>query len=324
MPLRTFFSNQPTSLLFRRRVLLSFSHPTPIRTSHYSNEARPRPTRVLITGGSRGIGFAIAAAFVKADNFSIQLISRNATLLHEAITALQGFHKAKTPTCTQASLDALIQGTQADVSNPSTWDNSFTSKKWLVPDILINSAGISHSSLLMAMKTRSALSNGDGDVERIINTNLMGTIYACRAASKAMLRGKKKDPSPKHSPCIINISSLLATHGGRGTSVYSASKAGVLGIYHGPNHIIQVLKASNRSHASTCCRIRTKRHQSQRHSTWLHRDINDEWFVVHSSILLLYSYMQTLYPSSLAAQFQHRHSRLKYEVRIEANIHVLP
>lgn len=56
-----------------------------------------------------------------------------------------------------------------------------------------------------------------------------------------MLRAKTRDPSPMQTPCIINISSLLATHGGRGSSVYSASKAGILGMsisfsptkYHG-------------------------------------------------------------------------------------------
>ncbi|KAF2431055.1 NAD(P)-binding protein, partial [Tothia fuscella] len=96
-------------------------------------------------------------------------------------------------------------------------------------DVLINAAGISHSSLLTSMSTKSPTGE-EGQIEAIINTNLLGTIYSCRAISKIMLRNKIKNPSPIHSPCIINISSLLGVQGGRGSSVYAASKAGVLGL----------------------------------------------------------------------------------------------
>ncbi|OBT65584.1 hypothetical protein VE03_05577 [Pseudogymnoascus sp. 23342-1-I1] len=67
-------------------------------------------------------------------------------------------------------------------------------------DVLVNAAGITHYSLLV--RTPAAR------VDEVIDTNLRGTILGC---------------------CIINISSLLGVKGGRGSSVYAASKAGVLG-----------------------------------------------------------------------------------------------
>lgn len=42
---------------------------------------------------------------------------------------------------------------------------------------------------------------------------------------------KTTDRGPSHVGCIVNISSLLATHAGRGASVYSASKAGIVGMF---------------------------------------------------------------------------------------------
>lgn len=110
---------------------------------------------------------------------------------------------------------------------------------WQIPDILVNSAGVTHSSLLMAMKEDS--------VHHIIDVNLKGTIFACQAVSKAVIRSKrgKYDTKMKNKLCIINISSLLATHGGRGSSVYSASKAGILGKFfqysHGSGRIFSTI-----------------------------------------------------------------------------------
>lgn len=82
----------------------------------------------------------------------------------------------------------------------------------------------------MAMKEES--------VHDIIDVNLKGSIFACQAVSKAMIRSKrrKSEAEMKKNLCIINISSLLATHGGRGSSVYSASKAGILGKFFQRSH----------------------------------------------------------------------------------------
>lgn len=62
----------------------------------------------------------------------------------------------------------------------------------------------------------------DEDARAIIDTNLHSAILGCRYAAKSMMRNKR-------GGCIINVSSLLARKGVEGTSVYAASKAGLLG-----------------------------------------------------------------------------------------------
>lgn len=81
--------------------------------------------------------------------------------------------------------------------------------------ILVNAAGITHSSLL--------ITTSQSHIESIIQTNLMGTLWASQIIGKYMVRHKI-------GGVIVNIASLLATHGGAGSAAYSASKAGVVGL----------------------------------------------------------------------------------------------
>jgi len=92
------------------------------------------------------------------------------------------------------------------------------------PDILVNAAGVTHSSLL-AITTPDCIGN-------VIDTNLMGTIWACRyiGGSKRGMLSRARMKNRPYNSSIINISSLLAVQGGRGSAAYAASKAGVLGI----------------------------------------------------------------------------------------------
>jgi NAD(P)-dependent dehydrogenase (short-subunit alcohol dehydrogenase family) len=115
------------------------------------------------------------------------------------------------------------------------------------PTVLVNAAGITESVPF----TKQQVEGIDG----ILKTNLMGTMLACHTVLPMMIRegikarkaGQGEDKqestekgisskpaveqrSPFPSPVIINVSSLLATHGGKGTAAYSASKAGVLGL----------------------------------------------------------------------------------------------
>jgi len=85
-------------------------------------------------------------------------------------------------------------------------------------DILVNAAGIAQASLL-ATTTRDL-------IDRVVQTNLLGTIWGCQTVAKAMIRQRRRPDDPG---CIINVSSLLAVKGGRGSTAYAASKAGVLG-----------------------------------------------------------------------------------------------
>jgi len=86
-------------------------------------------------------------------------------------------------------------------------------------DILVNAAGVAHASLLVT--------TSPDVVENVLGTNLRGTIWGCQAVAKTMLLQKRE---ANDTGCIINVSSLLAVKGGRGSMVYAASKAGVLGL----------------------------------------------------------------------------------------------
>ncbi|KAG0359521.1 hypothetical protein BGZ54_009923 [Gamsiella multidivaricata] len=80
-------------------------------------------------------------------------------------------------------------------------------------DYLIMSAGIARDSLLIAHNAE--------DMENVIQTNLMGTIWINKAIAKGMMRRKKG--------AIINISSIVGVQGNIGQTVYSATKAGIIG-----------------------------------------------------------------------------------------------
>jgi NAD(P)-dependent dehydrogenase (short-subunit alcohol dehydrogenase family) len=237
-------------------------------------ENKQRLTHVLITGGSQGIGLAIAHSFAKAQSYKVTILGRDVSRLKTACEDLHQYVPSN-----ERNIDAIA----ADITQPSIWTNKTIStvKNDTDPfksgiDILINAAGITHSSLLSAMSV-GGQENEHGEVENIMNTNLMGTIYACRAVSKIMIRNKSRNPSPVHSPCIINISSLLGIMGGRGASVYAASKAGVLGelvmIHFRRSEASDTFQRLN---TSTGCRTWAIRNKSKRNRTGLRRNSHDK------------------------------------------------
>lgn len=80
--------------------------------------------------------------------------------------------------------------------------------------MLVNCAGVTQKSLLSRMS--------EYDARFVVDTNLHSAITGSRFAVKSMIKYKTRG-------CIINVSSLLATKGTSGASVYAASKAGLLG-----------------------------------------------------------------------------------------------
>lgn len=98
-----------------------------------------------------------------------------------------------------------------DVGDAGFWESIRKEKNI---DILVNAAGITHYSPLFV--TSPAL------LDEVLRTNLMGTMMGCRAVGKGMLQRK--------GGCIINVASLLGSKGGKGSSAYAASKAGVVGL----------------------------------------------------------------------------------------------
>ena len=80
-------------------------------------------------------------------------------------------------------------------------------------DILVNNAGLTRDGLLMRMS--------DEDWRTVIETNLSGTFYTCRAAARGMMK--------KRAGSIVNLTSVVGVHGNAGQTNYAASKAGIIG-----------------------------------------------------------------------------------------------
>ncbi len=147
----------------------------------------------LVTGGSRGIGRAIALELGRA-GADVVLSYRAGRDEAEAVAAEIGG-----------------RAIEADVSDPG-------SAKALVDeagelDILVNNAGLTRDGVLARMS--------DDDWHQVIETNLSSVFYTCRAASRPMMK--------RRSGAIVNISSIVGLRGNWGQTNYAASKAGIIG-----------------------------------------------------------------------------------------------
>ena len=209
--------------VYNSRHPVHFSHHA-FRMSHFnaSSEASDSsPRLVMITGGSKGIGLAIAEAFINRGD-RVHLIARNSKRLSQIV---QAWNEHET--------GSKHEFTAGDISDPKIWE-TLKHQGSAHPDVLINAAGISQDKILLRQSA--------DDIEKVIQTNLTGTIWACRHISARMLQArtgrgqhghlivKSNDGKIPRTHCIVNISSLLALQGGRGASVYAASKAGILGL----------------------------------------------------------------------------------------------
>ncbi|MFN2233178.1 MAG: 3-oxoacyl-[acyl-carrier-protein] reductase [Anaerolineales bacterium] len=169
-----------------------------------SNNYQPFSGRVaIITGGSRGIGRAIAELFA----------SRGADLV---IADYQFDLAKKTASEISEQSGQKVIAVEVDVSN---FEMAQEMAKKVVDefgkiDILVNNAGITRDDLLMRMK--------ESDWDDVININLKGA-WNC---SKAVLRPMMK----KRYGRIVNISSVSGQAGQAGQTNYSASKAGLIGL----------------------------------------------------------------------------------------------
>ncbi len=157
----------------------------------------------VITGGSRGIGRAIAEKLAE-QGASIALCATNADRAAEAAAKLAEQYGVKT------------LGLKADVASPADCE-AFAEKviaELGVPDILVNNAGITRDTLTMRMS--------ESDWDAVLDTNLKGAFLVTKAFSKAMLK--------KRSGRIVNISSVVGQTGNAGQPNYSAARGGLIAL----------------------------------------------------------------------------------------------
>ena len=157
---------------------------------------------VLVTGGSRGIGRAIALKYA-ANGYNVVI---NYVSSKTDVAELEKEFNTK-------GIESLIL--KADVSNINEVENLVKSAidKFGRIDVLVNNAGITRDGLLMRMK--------EEDFDSVIKINLKGTFLVTKAVTPYMM--KKRDGK------IVNLASVVGVTGNAGQCNYSASKAGIIG-----------------------------------------------------------------------------------------------
>src|SRR5690625_749001 len=156
----------------------------------------------LVTGGSRGIGKAIALKFAQLGANVAITYSRSKEAADEVVRELE----TKGVKATSYQADAVDFGKAEEVI-------SDVMEKWGSLDVLVNNAGITRDNLILRMDEKSW--------DDVISTNLKSVFNYSKAATKPMMRAR--------GGSIINISSVIGISGNAGQCNYAASKSGIIG-----------------------------------------------------------------------------------------------
>jgi 3-oxoacyl-[acyl-carrier protein] reductase len=157
----------------------------------------------IITGGTRGIGLAIAKRLA-ADGFDLLISYRGDDAVAEQA-------RAALADCGRSV--EIIVGDVSDSDGAATIIETALAKYGKI-DALVNNAGITRDTLLMRMS--------ENDWDAVIDTNLKGAFLCTKAAMRPMLR--------QRSGRIVNLTSVVGLVGNAGQANYAAAKAGLVGL----------------------------------------------------------------------------------------------
>ena len=150
------------------------------------------PRTVLVTGGNRGIGLAIARSFAEAGD--------RVVVTHRSGEPPEGLDGVRCDVTDSASVDAAFGAAEEILGGPV--------------EVLVAYAGVTKDGLLMRMS--------DEDWDTVINVNLTATFRLSRAAVKTMMR--------RRFGRVIGITSVVGVTGNPGQGNYTAAKAGMIGM----------------------------------------------------------------------------------------------
>ncbi len=153
----------------------------------------------MVTGGSRGIGRAIAGALAGA-GAKVAIVVRDLARGEAAAAQLGGGARAF----------------RADVADAAQVDAAVAAiEQALGPiEVLVNNAGLTRDNVLVRLN--------DGDWSAVLDANLTGAFHTMRAVTRGMMK--------RRSGRVINVTSVVGLVGNRGQANYAASKAGLVGL----------------------------------------------------------------------------------------------
>jgi 3-oxoacyl-[acyl-carrier protein] reductase len=156
----------------------------------------------IVTGASRGLGFAIAERLARS-GAKVHLVARN----------LEGVQGAAQRIASETGAPTFAHA--CDVGDAASVNATVEAILKATPavEILVNNAGITRDGLLMRMK--------DEDFDEVIRTNLRSVFLWTRAMLRPLIKQKYGR--------IVNITSIVGVHGQAGQANYAASKAGIIG-----------------------------------------------------------------------------------------------
>jgi len=159
-------------------------------TESTTSAQNPAPRTVLVTGGNRGIGLAIARAFA-AQGDNVAITSRSGE-------GPEGLFTVRGDVTDAASIDAAV---------------SQVEERFGPVQVVVANAGITKDMLLLRMN--------EDDFTAVLDTNLVGTFRVVKRTLKGMIKARKGR--------IVLVSSVVGLLGGAGQANYAASKAGLVG-----------------------------------------------------------------------------------------------